>query len=252
VWELKVLGPLEIRYNGRACLLTAPKMREVFALLLLHRNETISVPAIIREVWDENVPASAVTTIQTYVYHLRKRLRQMALQDDGCRLLTQHPGYTLRVDGARLDLADFTDLVARGRAAAEHGRPADAVVHLEQALALWRGPGLDDVNKGRQLETDVARLEEERIHAAELLVAAEMQLGRHRELLPRLQTLVASYPLNEWFHEQLITALHRSSRRGDALRAYHNARRILDEELGLDPSPQLERLQLEVLAGAAC
>ncbi|MEU8819321.1 AfsR/SARP family transcriptional regulator [Actinoplanes sp. NPDC048796] len=250
MWELKVLGPLEIRFEGRACRLTAPKMREVFALLLLHPNETVSVPAIIREVWDEDVPSSAVTTIQTYVYHLRKRLRQTAPHDDGCRLLTQHPGYTLRVPDAALDLTEFTQLVARGQADAEQGRHAGAVEHLRQALRLWRGPALDDVSKGRQLETDVARLEEERIRATELLVAAEMQLGRHREIVPQLQTLVSSYPLNEWFHEQLIIALHRSSRRGDALRAYQNARRILDEELGLDPSPQMERLQLEVLAGS--
>jgi len=128
------------------------------------------------------------------------------------------------------------------------GRPDLGSKALRRALALWRGPALADVTLGRALEAHVIHLEEQRIRALELRIQADMELGLHRELVGELRFLVATNPLNEWFHRQLIWTLGHCGRRSEALQAYQQLRRTLNEELGLDPSPDLQRLHQEVLS----
>ena len=142
----------------------------------------------------------------------------------------------------------FARLSRRGRELLENGKTADAADALRQALQLWRGPALANVLTGRLLESHAVHLEEERLRTLKLRILADAELGRHHALIGELRSLVATYPLNEWFHGQLIAALSRSGRRSEALQAYHSLRQLLRNELGLDPQPELQRLQQEVLS----
>jgi DNA-binding SARP family transcriptional activator len=137
--------------------------------------------------------------------------------------------------------------VIEGKTLLEEGRPEQASQRLREGLALWRGPALANITPGRLLEGHVAHLEELRIRAIELRIRADSALGRHRELIPELRSLVSAHPLNEWLHGRLIDALHRAGRRGEALMAYRSLRAALNEELGLEPSGELQRLQRQVL-----
>jgi DNA-binding SARP family transcriptional activator len=147
----------------------------------------------------------------------------------------------------QLDAHVFERLVAEGRTLLADGQFEAAAQGLRGALSLWRGPALANITPGRLLEGHVAHLEELRIRAIELRIQAESALGRHRELIPDLRALVAAHPLNEWLHGRLIDALYRAGRRGEALLAYQNLRATLNEELGLEPSAELQRLQRQVL-----
>jgi DNA-binding SARP family transcriptional activator len=248
--RFNILGTLEFIYNGRVCVPPAPKVRTVLALLLARPNRLVGIDSIIEELWGPQPPKSAVTTTQTYIYHLRRKFEfEAGIADSAAMLSTNPPGYVLRVDDGQLDAVTFEQLTAQGRVLLDEGRAAEAARRLREALALWRGPALANTTAGRLIEAYVTHLEETRIRALEMRVQADIALGRHRELIPELRSLVAAYPLNEWFHGQLIDALHRAGRRGEALRAYQQVRQILNEELGLEPSGELQRLQHDVLTG---
>ncbi|KAB2381577.1 AfsR/SARP family transcriptional regulator [Actinomadura montaniterrae] len=243
-----VLGTLEIVDGDEVYMPSAPKVCQVLSLLLMRANRIVGTDAVIEELWDQAPVRSAVTTAQTYIYQLRKTLISYEVPGSGePKLLTRPPGYVLRVKDDELDAQIFGRLTSQGRRLLEEGRPEEARNRLGEALALWRGPALANVARGPLLEGHVARLEELRVEALEMRVRADLELGRHRELIPELRTIVASHPLHEWFHGRLIEALHRSGRRGEALRAYEDTRRILDEQLGLEPSSELQDLQLQVL-----
>ncbi|SBT42866.1 DNA-binding transcriptional activator of the SARP family [Micromonospora auratinigra] len=247
--EFNILGALEVKHEGNICTPTAPKVQWVLALLLCRANQIVSIGSLTEELWGTEPPRSAVTTTQTYIYQLRKKFERegIAARPEE-RLETRPPGYLLRVGDAELDADRFERQVERGRELLAQGRADVAADLLRDALAMWRGPALANVPVGRLLEGHVAHLEESRVRALELRIEADIALGRHRELIPELRLLVAAYPLNEWMHGELIQALHRAGRRGEALQAYQNLRDILNEELGLDPSPELQRMQREVLA----
>lgn len=248
----EVLGPLEVIREDRKCTPTAPKVCRVLALLVLRANYVVSTDALIGELWGEDPPRSAVTTTQTYIYQLRK-----SLDEDGSApsendiLATKPPGYVLRVERDQLDAGVCERLVAEGSELLDAGEPERARECLEQARGLWRGPALANIDCGSLLEAHAVHLDELRIRATELRIQADMELGKHRALVPELRSLVATYPLNEWFHEQLITAMARSGRRGDALEAYQDVRRILGTQLGLDPNQQLQALQRAILTSGA-
>jgi SARP family transcriptional regulator, regulator of embCAB operon len=248
----EVLGPLEIIRENKKCTPTAPKVCRALALLLLRANYVVSTDALIGELWGEDPPRSAVTTTQTYIYQLRK-----SLDEDGSApsendlLLTKPPGYILRVEKDQIDAGICERLIAEGADLLEAGEPERAGACLRRALGMWRGPTLANIDCGSLLEAHAVHLDELRIRATELRVQADMELGKHRALIPELRSLVATHPLNEWFHEQLITALSRSGRRGDALEAYQDVRRILGDQLGLDPNPRLQRLQRSILGSGA-
>lgn len=246
-FTFRVLGPLEVLHGDLTCTPTAPKVRGVLALLILRANHVVDTTSFIEELWGERPPRSAVTTAQTYIYHLRKLFAREAGPKGEELFVTRPPGYVLTVGERQVDLYEFEQLTRQGRTLLADGKPAEAAQVLRRALQLWRGPALANVSAGRLLEGSVAHLEEERIHATQLRIEADLQLGRHRALIAELRSLVTLYPLNEWFHGKLILALSRSGRRGESLQAYQSLRQILDRELGLAPSPELQSLQREAL-----
>ncbi|MCA2219202.1 AfsR/SARP family transcriptional regulator [Jidongwangia harbinensis] len=250
--QFKILGPLAVTSGGRVCTPTAPRVRTVLALLLLQSGRVVPVSTMIGELWGDQPAKSALTTVQTYIYHLRKLFARERLETPERRLLISHPnGYELRLPPDALDLDVFGRLVDEGRRELNAGRPDRAAGPLHRALGLWTGPALTNVTTGPLVQMHLLQLEEQRIRALELRIQSDLELGRHRELTGELRLLVGTHPLNEWFHRQLIVVLDRCGRRADALRAYQQVRRLLNDELGIDPSAELQRLHRQVLAGTA-
>jgi SARP family transcriptional regulator, regulator of embCAB operon len=247
----KILGGLEVVQDGRALTPSPPKVRRVLALLVLRAGEVVLLDSLMEELWGAHPPKSAITTIQTYIYHLRKMFSEENLETpEGELLVTRLPGYVLRIPSECIDFRVFERRIDAGQDELESGHPELAAATLRQALNLWNGPVLANVSLGTVLEGHVVRLEERRINALQLRIQADLQLGRHSKLVGELRALTAAYPLNEWFHSKLIMALARSGRRSEALHAYQKMRTVLKEELGLDPSPDLQQLQQYVLGAS--
>jgi SARP family transcriptional regulator, regulator of embCAB operon len=247
--QFRILGVVQMVRDGQICAPTAPKVSSVLALLLARANHVVDINSLIAELWGTKPPRSAVATAQTYIYHLRRKFDSEE-PDSGEELLqTSAPGYLLRVSDEQVDAQMFERLAREGRAKLDQGRIPEGARLLREALGLWQGTPMANVPAGRLLEAHIVHLEETRLRTLELRIQADSALGRHRELIPELRSLVATYPLNEWLHAQLIDALHRAGRRGDALTAYQQCRAVLDDELGLPPSAELQRLQHEVLTG---
>lgn len=200
------------------------------------------------ELWRGDMPRSALATVQTYIYQLRKLLARGGGEKDAEILMTRPPGYMIRLQREQLDVLRFEDLVAAGRAALEADDPARAAGVLREALGMWRGAALADVDPGPRLSASIAWLEETRLSALELRIQADLRLGKYRELIGELRSLTALHPLNEWFHQQLMMALQAAGRRMDALAVYQNVRRIMREEVGLEPSQELQQTQQAILA----
>jgi DNA-binding SARP family transcriptional activator len=250
--EISVLGPLTVRAGRVTITPTAPKPRQVLALLLMHANQVVAVPSLARELWDENPPMSALTTLQTYVLQLRKLLaagfEMRSAQVAKEILITKANGYLFKVEPGSLDLHRFDRLAREGRAALardENDRAADL---LRDALALWRGQALVDVNAGPLLSLQVVRLEEARLTALEHRIEADLRIGMHHEVLSELALLTEEHPLHENLHAQLMVALYRAGRRSEALNVFHRLRSRLLDELGLEPSVTMHRMQQAVLS----
>lgn len=243
MFRFEVLGPLEVYCHGRRHTPSAPKLRRVLGLLLLRFNSVVSTDAVITELWDDEPPVSAMTTTHTYIYHLRKLLSA----DSQELLVTKPPGYLLSLDWEQLDANVYERLIEQGTRLLERGHAREASDRLREAQRLWKGPPLANTPCGRLLRGQTVRLEELRIRAIEARIEADMRIGRERMLVGELRSLVALHPLNEWFHARLIEVLHRSGRRAEALEAYQTLRRTLKDELGLEPAPELRKLQSEIL-----
>jgi DNA-binding SARP family transcriptional activator len=228
--EYRVLGPLEVEDGGRPLDVAAQQLRALLILLLLHANEVVATDRLVDDLWAGSPPRNAVTSLHNAVAKLRRVV--------GDNLVTRAPGYVLRVERAHVDALRFEDLV-RGARAAE---PAARAAALREALALWRGGALLDVAYESFAATEANRLEELRLVAREDLIDAELELGEHDALVPELEALVAANPLRERLWGQLMLALYRSGRQGDASQAYQNARRVLLAELGIEPGPALRQL----------
>ncbi|MFM9368676.1 BTAD domain-containing putative transcriptional regulator [Streptomyces sp. Da 82-17] len=252
--DICVLGPFRATQDGVPLHLTAVKPRKVFALLALQANRLVPVPALVEEVWGERPPRSVHTTLQTYILQLRN-LIGTALGDGadappgGAKsiLVTEPGGYRLDTQGGLIDAQEFHALADAGHKASEQGDWQAAAAHFGKALALWRGPALTDVQCGVLLEAEAVRLDESRMSALHGQIEAGLRLGRHHALIGELSALTTRHPLYEDFHEQLMIALYRAGRRGDALSVYHRLRASLKEGLGLDPSPGIEYLHRAVL-----
>ena len=247
--EFGILGPLEVWRCGRVVPLGGPRQRAVLALLLLEANRVVSMDRLAEDIWAGHPPEGWVTTVQIYVSHLRQALEPgRARGAAGKVLVTRGRGYLLRVDRERLDAARFEGGFAAGRAALEAGRHAEAAGTLRQALGLWRSGVLADLADYAFIRPEAARLEELRLAATEARIDADLGLGRHDALTAELEQLAGEHPMRERVHGQLMLALYRCGRQGDALAAYRRVRDLLAGELGIDPGEPLRRLHASVLA----
>ncbi len=238
--EFSVLGPLEAVVEGRSVPLPAAKPRALLALLLLNRNRVVPVGELIEELWSGEPPETAMKALQVYVSQLRK-----AIGAD--RVLTKPPGYSLRVDEGELDLDRFEQLVREGRERLGAGDAKEAAERLEQGLALWRGPALAEFGSEPFARDAGARLEESRLEAIEGRIEADLVLGRHAQLVSELEQLVARHPFRERLRGQLMLALYRSGRQAEALDVYRRTRETLVDELGIEPSQELQELERAIL-----
>jgi DNA-binding SARP family transcriptional activator len=217
------------------------KPKAVIAVLLMHANEPVSAERLALALWGEEASRSAIKTVRVHVSRLRKAL------GDPDILTTTPAGYRLRVRRGELDAHRFEDLVEDGRRALADGQPDEAAAILCEALALWRGPALAEVALEPFAGIEVARLEEQRLAALELRVQADLVAGRHREIVAELQRLVVDHPTREQLTGQLMLALYRSDRQTAALETYATARRILVNQVGVEPGPMLRDLHRAIL-----
>jgi SARP family transcriptional regulator, regulator of embCAB operon len=248
--RIELLGPLSVRINQLPVVPQAAKPRQVLALLALNAGRVVTVSSLIDELWGDAPPPSAVTTLQNYVMDSR---RWMALALGRCHdakqvLRTCHGGYLLEAQADQIDVREFERLAQAGRAAAENGEHRAASELLGSALALWRGSALVDVRKGRVLELESMALEESRLAVLIRRIESDLAMGRHADILGELSALAARHPLNEYLSAQLITALYRTGNTARALQAFHRLRSSLVDELGIEPSARLQRLQHAVLS----
>ncbi|MCG5218879.1 AfsR/SARP family transcriptional regulator [Streptosporangium sp. KLBMP 9127] len=249
----RILGPLEVVRAGHICTPTASKPQQTLALLLLRANHVVPVSQLIEELWGDSPPASAVTTTQTYAYQLRKILHGHDRQGhEGVELVTRPLGYLLKLREGQLDLHTFTRLTAQGRALIERGDIEAGVEQFRRAESMWRGSApIPEVPQGPLLQAHLTLLAEERIRALALRIHADMALHRYHDVIGELRALVIAHPLNESLHGLLIRAFYAVGRRGEALAACMNLRRILQDELGVDLSLEVRDLQRKILAGEA-
>jgi YVTN family beta-propeller protein len=241
--EFRVLGPLEVREADRLVSLGGAKQRALLAALLLHANEVVSRARLIDGLWGEAPPVTAAHTIETYVSRLRRLLHDT---ESHAVLVTRPPGYMLRIRPGQLDLNRFESLVHEGRTLADRN-PEAAAELLRQALALYRGPPLDDVAFFPFAQAEMRRLAEMRLAALEDRIDADLAAGKSGDLVGELEGLVKAYPVRERLHAQLMLALYRSGRQAEGLDAYHRARRYLADELGVQPGTALRKLEQAIL-----
>jgi serine/threonine protein kinase/DNA-binding SARP family transcriptional activator/WD40 repeat protein len=237
--EFRALGPLTVEVNGSPLKLGGPRQRMVLAVLLSRANHTVSQDALIDAVWAGEPPDAAKSTLQSYVYGLRRELGADSI-------LRQGDGYRVEADARSFDVLGFEALVESGRQSLRTD-PAVARSALTRALGMWFGTpygGLEDIPV---LAAEVNRLEELRLAAVEARIDADLESGNHGAVVGELETLVREHPLRERFRFQQMLALYRSGRQAEALRAFHQARSHLIEELGIEPSTELRNLEQQIL-----
>ncbi|MFF7715243.1 BTAD domain-containing putative transcriptional regulator [Streptomyces sp. NPDC007988] len=242
--HLNLLGPVEAHRGGAPVKLGGPKPRTVLAALLLARGRVVSDTRLAALLWDDRPPSTCTAQLHTYASRVRRLL------GPDVDVERRRPGYLIGLPdhGVRVDLLEFQERGARGAEALAAGDPATAAGELRRALAVWRGAALGGVcDPLADVERD--RLEEERLVTLERRIDADLELGRHAELIPELIALIATDPLREGLRGQLMTALYRAGRQADALAAYRAARATLADELGLEPSAELRRLHQALLTG---
>jgi DNA-binding SARP family transcriptional activator/basic membrane lipoprotein Med (substrate-binding protein (PBP1-ABC) superfamily) len=240
--EFRVLGPLEVRLGDQSLSLGGAKQRAVLAMLLLRAGEVVPVERLVDEVWGDDPPPSAAHSLEAYV----SRIRQM-LNGHGPSLLRRGAGYCLALGEAVLDARVFEEKLEVAASAAADGELERASQTTGEALALWRGPALADVSLASVGRAEAERLEERRLRALEQRSDAELDLGRHEALVGELQVLVGRNPYRERFVAQLMLALYRSGRQAEALEIYEQTRRRLGDDLGLQPSADLQQLSGQIV-----
>ncbi|MDT0458873.1 BTAD domain-containing putative transcriptional regulator [Streptomyces sp. DSM 41527] len=245
--RFELFGPVRAWRGDQQLDLGSPRRCAVAAVLLLHANQRVGRDNLIQAVWGEPAPAFAVNQLQKYVSGLRRvldpgrnpRARSETLQ-------WSEGGYALSVVPGGLDLKTFKELVARGRTARADGDPEQASTHLQDALSLWRGPALANVS-GLYLDGERDRLTEWRVSVVEERIEADLELGRHADLVTELAGLVAEFPLRERLRARLMLALYRCGRQAEALAVFDETRRILRDGLGVDPGPDVQKLHARIL-----
>ncbi|MFF3838309.1 BTAD domain-containing putative transcriptional regulator [Streptomyces sp. NPDC001930] len=223
----------------------------LFAALLARCDQVITTDQLIREIWGDAPPRRATAALHVYVSQLRKFLKASGSGETRTQspIVTRPLGYMLCIGSDEMDVNDFRSLMDEGRDLHHQGEYGEAVFVLEQALRIWRGAALADLQEGIITYAYANWLEETRLECTETLIEACLQLGRHREVVGRLYALTAQYPLRENFYRHLMQALYRADRQADALAVYQTARARLREELGLEPCRTLQQLNHDILAG---
>ena len=244
--DINILGPFDVRdRDGREIRLPAGRELSLFALLLLNRGEVVSTDRILEALWGDQPPDTAAKAVQGYVSHLRRVLEPGDRRE---LLVTRAPGYVLRTEGVVVDATRFEQLAGDGRRALDDGSADEAARVFDEALALWRGAALAEFAYDDFAQAEIHRLGELRLSVTEDRVDALLRLGRHGELVGQLDSLVAAHPLRERLRGQWMLALYRCGRQAEALQAYRDGRRLLGSELGLEPGPELQRLERAILA----
>ena len=240
--EILLLGPVEARVDGHVVPLARQQLRALLALFALNANGVVSTDGAIDALWGDRPPATAPVALYGLVSSLRKQLGEA-----GAALATRPPGYMLELRAEQLDLARFEELAAAGRHSLADGDAEAASARLTEALSLWRGPPLQDLAFMPFAARETGRLVEFQLTALEDRIEADLARGRDGDLVPELEQLVGEHPLRERLRGQLMLALYRAGRQADALAAYRDARTTLVDELGLDPSDELQELERAIL-----
>ena len=238
--EVRILGPLEVASGGSPLALGGRQQRAVLALLATRLGTSTSVDQLVEALWPEAAPPTATVTAPVYVSRLRKLLGAQTIT-------TEARGYRLELPAGQLDASRFEQLAAEGRRNHAEGRHGDAVAAFREALSLWRGPALADFAYEEWAQPEIQRLEERRLSCVEERIDAELALGHGFEVVGELESLVAANPTREHLRAQLMLALYRGGRQADALAAYQQARIALVEQLGVEPSVELQELYRAIL-----
>ncbi len=241
--EFCLLGPVVVRCGGVALPVPRGRQRALLAALLLNAGRVVSVSEIAGTLWGPDPLPSAEATVRNYV----KRLRRVLGDAGQTRIITRSPGYLIRVEPSELDVTQFEAWLDGARTAARDGSWAATAEHARDALALWRGEPLADVESAALALGEVPRLVELRLQAAELRMAAELHLGRHGAVIAELERMAAAHPLRERLHALLMLALYRDGRQAEALAAYQHVRGVLVAELGTEPGAELRELHQQIL-----
>ena len=236
----RILGPLEVEGASGPVALGGQRQRALLAALLLEAGRVVPTERLVDRLWGEEAPKTATTSLQNAISRLRRELGEELLE-------TRAPGYVLKVDPVQIDANQFERLLRSARGAA----PRERRELLVQALSLWRGPALAEFAFEQFAQAEIRRLEELRLVAVEERIDADLELGQHGDVVGELEALVAAHPLRESLRRQQMLALYRSGRQAEALDAYQEARARFVEELGIEPGPELRRLQAEILRQGA-
>ena len=246
--RFRILGPLEVQVDESWNGINAPKWRTVLAVLLLQAGQVVSTDRLISEVWPEERPARASNSISIYVL----RLRRLIGDPEAKVLVTRYPGYQLLVTADDIDAGRFAELASEGRKALSVGESQRAADLLDQALRLWQGSrALADVPASPLVSAEAGGLEEARIEALELRIQAELACGRQAPVVAELRRLLVDHPIREGMWALLMRALYSSGRQAEALGAYAQAREVIADELGVEPSAELRQLHQQMLQADA-
>ncbi len=246
--RFRILGPVEVQVDGGWSSISAPKLRTVLAVLLLRAGEIVSTDQLVAEVWPDDPPARAINLISGYVHKLRRLIGDL----EGQVVVTHAPGYQLLAEAGDIDARRFSRLVADGREALFAGDSQGAATLLSEALALWQGSrALPDVPASGLVSAEASRLEEARVEALELRIQADLGCGRQGQVVAELRRLLTDHPMREGMWALLMRALYGSGRQAEALEAYAQAREVIAEELGVDPSAELRQLHEQMLRADA-
>lgn len=244
----KVLGPLEVAaVTGERISIARPKHRQLLATLLLSHNAVVTTDHLIGNLWEDGQPSTARGLLKTYIWGVRRLLSPR--DPTTAPIETLVGGYRMLVDADELDLLVFSELAREGRDLLRDGHLDAAGDSLRLALSLWQGPALQGVAKSWSLSDAAARLDEERLNTVEDWAEVRLTLGRHVDVAEQLRPWVRANPFRERLWGQLMLALYRSDRRGEALQMFHELRQGLDDELGIAPSAPVRQLHEQILNG---
>ena len=242
--EFGILGPLEARANDHLLPIRGGKQKALLAILLLNANQVVSSNRLADELWPDEAPESGLNALQARLSQLRKSLYATGVPQP---IVTRAPGYLIQIEPDELDLLRFERLTAQAGSALRKNDAETAADRFRQALALWRGPPLADLEHERFAQAAIVRLEELRMSALAQRIEADLALGRHTDVVGELEMLVREHPLRERMQGQLMLALYRAGRQAEALESYRAARQALVEQVGIEPGAALRELEGAIL-----